>query len=222
MVANVNSKSSPVRMVIAPHRPHMATKQSINDALHSGHHGLPSLQKTILRFRLSVSIALADLSCYYKRSIIDPRGSLMSAIWLQGEENSPYPFLDPGRNNELELWVFRSPNFGFRDASSLAAAGKNSMGRFYRQFFPEGFHKLKPQDIEQAEEYLKRAFSDDVSITVFLPMIEEEDVNPMFEHPPNWNRLNLQEKVDLIVINNMIKLICIAETALITLKKYIL
>ena len=43
MVANVNSKSSPVRMVIAPHRPHMTTKQSINDALYSGHHGLPSI-----------------------------------------------------------------------------------------------------------------------------------------------------------------------------------
>ena len=59
----------------------------------------------------------------------------MSAIWLQGEENSPYPFLDPKRRNELELWVFRSPNFGFRDASSIAASGKNSMGQFYRHFF---------------------------------------------------------------------------------------
>ena len=54
----------------------------------------------------------------------------MSAIWLQGEEDSPYPFLDPKKKNDLELWVFRSPNFGFRDASSLAAAGKNSMGQF--------------------------------------------------------------------------------------------
>ena len=30
-----NSKSSPVRMVIAPHQPHKVTKQSINDALHA-------------------------------------------------------------------------------------------------------------------------------------------------------------------------------------------
>ena len=37
MVANVNSKSSPVRMIIAPHRPHMTTKQSINDSLQSGY-----------------------------------------------------------------------------------------------------------------------------------------------------------------------------------------
>ena len=124
MVSNINSKSSPVRMVIAPHQPHKVTKQSINDALHAGHHGLPSIQDTILRFRLSVSIALVDLSCSHKGSIIDPLGSLKSAIWLQGEEGSPYPFLDPTRRNKLELWVFRSQNIGFKEASSLAAAGK--------------------------------------------------------------------------------------------------
>ena len=42
-------------------------------------------------------------------------------------------------------------------------------------------------------------------------MIEEEDVNPTFKHPPNWNQLNLQENVDLIIINNMIKFICMAD-----------
>ena len=135
----------------------------------------------------------------------------MSTIWLQGVEGSPYTFLDPAKRNKLELWVFRSPNFGFKDTSSLAAAGKNSMGNFYRSHFPESRHKLKPSDIRQAEDYLERAFSDDVSVTAFLPMIEEEDVNATFEHPENWNQLNLQEKADLIVINNMVKLICIAD-----------
>ena len=135
MVANVNLKSLPVRMVIAPHRPHVTTRKSINDSLAAGHHGLPSIQWTILSYRLSISSSLADLSCYYKRSIIDPLGSLMSAIWLQGEEDSRYPFLDPTRSNKLELWVFRSPNFGFRDASSLAAAGKNMMSKFYKDYF---------------------------------------------------------------------------------------
>ena len=50
IVSNINSESSPVRMVIAPHQPHKVTKHSINDALHAGHHGLPSIQETILRF----------------------------------------------------------------------------------------------------------------------------------------------------------------------------
>ena len=72
-------------------------------------------------------------------------------------------------------------------------------------------HKLKPLDIRQAEDYLKRAFSDDVSVTVFLPMIEDEETNQTFEHRPDWNQLNTQEKADLIVINNMIKLIYVAN-----------
>ena len=85
------------------------------------------------------------------------------------------------------------------------------MRSFYRNHFPESVHKLKPSDIRQAEDNLERDFSDDVSVTSFLPMIKEEDVNLTFEHPSNWNQLNLQEKADLIVINNMVKLICIAD-----------
>ena len=42
-------------------------------------------------------------------------------------------------------------------------------------------------------------------------MIEEEETNHTFEHPPNWNQLTAQQKADLIVINNMIKLICVAD-----------
>ena len=61
------------------------------------------------------------------------------------------------------------------------------MGQFYRQFFPEGIYKLKPMDIDQVEDYLERALSDNVSVAVFLSMIEAEDKNPTFEHPPNWN-----------------------------------
>ena len=120
-------------------------------------------------------------------------------------------FLDPERRNKLELWGFRSPNFGFKDASSLAAVGKNSMGGFYRSYFPEGRHKLNPQDIKQAEDYLERAFSDDVSVTIFLSKVEEEESVPTFKHPPNWSQLSSQEKADLIIINNMIKLICVSD-----------
>ena len=71
--------------------------------------------------------------------------------------------------------------------------------------------KLKPRDVDQAEDYLERAFNDDVSATVFLPIVEAEDNDPTFEHPTNWNTLGIQEKADLIVINNMVKLICVAD-----------
>ena len=67
------------------------------------------------------------------------------------------------------------------------------MGSCYSTYFPEGMHKLKPPDVKQAEDYLERAFSDDVSVTVFLPMVEEEEFNPTFKHPPNWNLFNVQE-----------------------------
>ena len=85
------------------------------------------------------------------------------------------------------------------------------MGEFYRSYFPEGKHKLNPQDIKQAEDYLERAFSDDVSVTVFLPMVEKEEKVPTFEHPTNWSQLSSQDKADLIVINNMIRLICVSD-----------
>ena len=42
-------------------------------------------------------------------------------------------------------------------------------------------------------------------------MIEEENLTATFEHPDNWDKLSLQEKADLIIINNMIKLICVAD-----------
>ena len=88
LVTNVNSKTPPARMVVAAHCPHLHTKQSISDALRSGHHGLPSLQKTILRFGLSVSIDLADLNYYYRRPKIDPLRSLTNTTWHQGKEGS--------------------------------------------------------------------------------------------------------------------------------------
>ena len=58
---------------------------------------------------------------------------------------------------------------------------------------------------------MERAFSDVVSITVFLPMVEDEEKVSTFEHPPNWSQLSSQDKADLIVINNMIKLICVSD-----------
>ena len=63
------------------------------------------------------------------------------------------------------------------------------------------------QIIAQAEDYAQRAFSDDVSARAFLPMVEEEDNTPTFDRPENWKDLTDQDKADLIVTKNMIKLI---------------
>ena len=87
-----------------------------------------------------------------------------------------------------------------------AFEGQNSIARIYKRHFPEVKQKLYPGDIKQAEDFLERAFSDDVRVTVFLPMVEEEESVPTFELPPNWSQLSSKAKADLIVINNMIKL----------------
>ena len=78
------------------------------------------------------------------------------------------------------------------------------MEQFDRQFFPEGTHKLKPTDIDQAEDYLERDFSDDVSVAILLPMIETEDNNSTFKHPSNQdslNILNMDPRVDINATN---------------------
>ena len=56
------------------------------------------------------------------------------------------------------------------------------------------------------EDYLIRG------IIAFLPRIEQEEAKPTFEHPENWNQLNLQEKANLIILDNIIKLACIDDT----------
>merc|ERR1712215_45757 len=94
---------------------------------------------------------------------------------------------------------------------SLAAAGKNMMCQFYQEHFPEGPHKISPEDLKKVAEILEKAFSDDVLNPVFLPMIEEEDKKPTFPHPDNWDDLTLKEKGDIMVIVLQIKIICVAD-----------
>ena len=44
-----------------------------------------------------------------------------------------------------------------------------------------------------------------------LPIVEDEEENPTFPHPPNWSELTSEEKADLLVIANQIKIISIAD-----------
>ena len=60
-------------------------------------------------------------------------------------------------------------------------------------------------NLVQAEDYLVRG------ITAFLPRIKQEETNLTFKHPENWDQLNLQEKANLIIIDNIIKLIGLQE-----------
>lgn len=85
LATNVNWKTPPARIVITAHRPHLRTKQPISNTLRSGHHGLPSLQKTLLSFGLSVSIASADPNYSYRRHKMDPLESLTNTTWHHGK-----------------------------------------------------------------------------------------------------------------------------------------
>ena len=82
---------------------------------------------------------------------------------------------------------------------------------FYKEHFPEGPHKLLPRDLDKVADILEKAFSDDVLNPIFLPMIEEEDKNPTFPHPRNWDKLTLEEKGNLMVIDIQIKIISVAD-----------
>ena len=71
--------------------------------------------------------------------------------------------------NKLELQVFKSPNFGFKDTSSLAAASRNKMWNLHQEDFSEGPHKLYPKEKDQVTEILEKAITDDVLILSFSP-----------------------------------------------------
>ena len=98
IVCNPSSKSTPVRLVVAPNRINKSTRQSINSALHSGLPQLPKVQQILLKYRLSLSLVIADLCAFYKRNVIDPYGSLLSAVYLQSSTDSKYPKL--GQTND--------------------------------------------------------------------------------------------------------------------------
>ena len=52
----------------------------------------------------------------------------------------------------------------------------------------------------QAEDYLLK------DITAFLPRMQQEETNPTFEHPKDWDHLRFHEKANLIIANKAVKL----------------
>ena len=52
----------------------------------------------------------------------------------------------------------------------------------------------------QAEDILAR------DAKAFIPRVQEEETNPTFEHPEDWNCLSLQEKAQIILTDQVVKL----------------
>ena len=67
--------------------------------------------------------------------------------------------------------------------------------------------------IKEAWSKVKQAEDNHIrGIIAFLPRIEEEKVKPTSEHPENWNQLQLQEKANSTILENIIKLACMDDT----------
>ena len=110
---------------------------------------------------------------FYKQNILDPFGSLLSAIYLQCGENSKYPKLDPTSKDPLGLWVMHCANFGYSDSASLSCTCKNMITHFYVKHFPDGMHKLNSDDISLIKQLLEDSYSDDESIPLFINRIHK-------------------------------------------------
>ena len=142
---------------------------------------------------------------------MDPFGSLLSAIYLQGSKDSKYPKLDPRSDDNLELWIMRCANFGYSDSASMSCTAKNLMSHFYQIYFPEGLHKLSKNDIAVCQQILMDSYSDDVLMSVFISTIQKENECPSFKHPPNWSQLSDIEKAHLLVKVIFLKLLAIVD-----------
>ena len=58
---------------------------------------------------------------------------------------------------------------------------------------------------------LKLGYSDDIMTNIYLQQIQDEDINPTFEHPDNWNKLTIIEKVNLLLQANFFKILAIID-----------
>ena len=135
----------------------------------------------------------------------------MSAIYLQTSDDSRYPKLDPMSNNPFSLWVMRCANFGYSDSASMSCTAKNLMPHFYKKHFPEGPHKLSDRDLETVRPVLEDSYSDDVLMTIFISMVEEECKNPSFTHPEDWDSLSDIDKAHLCVKNLFLKVLAVID-----------
>ena len=114
-------------------------------------------------------------SCHWKKAPestlsvdIEPYKSLKNPCYHAESLGIQHP------PNKRELRVFKSPNFGFKDTSSFAAAGKNKMCDFHQECFSEEPHKLSPEEQDQVTEILEKAVADDVLILSFSPWLKKK------------------------------------------------
>ena len=80
-------------------------------------------------------------------------------------------------------------------------------------------HKLTEWDILFCEQLLRDLYSDNVLLPIFLNTLHEEELNPSFDHPSNWNELSDLEKAHLLVKTYFLKLLAIIDFSDFSLKE---
>ena len=59
------------------------------------------------------------------------------------------------------------------------------------------------------KDWVKLIQAEDILVSdakAFIPRVQEEETNPTFEHPEDWNCFSLQEKAHLILTDQAVKL----------------
>ena len=72
-------------------------------------------------------------------------------------------------------------------------------------------YKLNEKDIETCKQTLLNSYSDDVLISAFVSTVQEENQNPTFKHPTEWNTMSDIEKAHLLVKVLILKLLAVVD-----------
>ena len=77
---------------------------------------------------------------------------------------------------------------------------------------------MSENDIKFCEVLLRKSYSDDILIPIYLSMIAQEDQHPSFPHPSNWSEISDLEKAHLLVKNYFLKLLALIDFSDFSLK----
>ena len=154
----------------------------------------PDITKCLLSSQFFVSHVLVDVSNFYTNHLLDSRGTLLSAVYLQESPDSKYPSLDPSKDLPLKLFLYTGAKFGFCDAGSLACLSKTLLTKIYHKNYPECEHKIPSDQLDEIKATLKDSYIDDLFIRSTLKYIQNERLNPTLPPDPDFefSQLHIQ------------------------------
>jgi hypothetical protein len=171
MVLNLASTSSPLRLVANPAQK-TKTGYQLNANIAAGKHYIEKVRSVFTRMRMNPIAILSDIENFYLRVVINPAGALSGAVFLQRDEDGA-PTLDPGLQAPLQPAIFVASRFGSLDAGNLAALARNNSVKMYQAHYPNNHYKLPTALIEEIEPHIRKAYVDDILLTISAVTMEE-------------------------------------------------